>query len=963
MIGLISLLLRPRGGAQGAVPRELLAEWLWPEYPGDAGRANLRVALHWLRKLLEPEGVTPGSVIRAGRFELEILPGAVADDVCAFETLLKLAAHRAPSEAAVLLRGALALAPAPYLIGHYDEWATSEQQRLERQVSRATALLTDALLRLDELEPAEQTLRTQLARDPADEWAARRMAELTERLRSRGSWIDGAWSRSPVDLPAGPEGMSHPRPPFPRCGSQPNSTPRMGQPGAVPKLPGTFIGRGRELMQLLQLLEAPGDESALRLVTLLGPAGVGKSRLAFEAVVRARLPALGLVRGVDLQNRSLADAAARALGVTLTPERSPAARLAELLPDNSEAAVAWLLVDGWPEDAAPGDELESLLEAAPGLRVMVTSRSRLGVRGEAVLRVNPLDICEGQATEQDSLGEAERLFLERARATGAQTASNQMDLRQVQQLCAALDGVPLAIELAAARLRGLSLSDLLADVLTRELPGTARHERICSSRQGASLERTVRSAVECLEAEQLRALSLLSRLKHPWSLNTARVLLHGLPRGVADRPPTAQVVEALCDRSLVQPVRLGGVVRYRILRLVRGAALPLGDDPEPAQFEFRLARAVLAEVWRAQRRVGGLESAAAIAQLRADYPLARQVLESTDEPTADFRLAAIAGRIAVGLAVYWEYDGSICEGRSRIRSLMRRLAAADSRATLSDRRMIARLHAASGRLAFLQDDYAEAIQHLTSALQSFEALNCPSEAGQTLSLLAYVPDERGRRYEAHRMSDLRRAIRLGETVGDRRGAARAHWRLGALLEARPDPDWDDAREQFHLALDLAERTGDEETAVRSLWRLGTHELARSKTAEGAARTLPILCEALQRASRLAHPQLEAYVLCHLAQAHLEQAAWSEVRRCANQATARFDPLGDRWGMAASRMFLAEERLAQGDSSGARRLAVRAREIFLEFGAHHEAAWAEGALARADELDISSERQPRSLTLG
>jgi len=324
-------------------------------------------------------------------------------------------------------------------------------------------------------------------------------------------------------------------------------------PNNLPAAVDEFVGRHAELDEVVQALQDG------RLVTLTGPGGSGKTRLALEAAARV-LP--GMPHGVWFvplavvdEPGGIATAIGSAVGVDAAADETPTTAVARWLRERSCLLVlddCEHLVEGVAE------LVQRSLASAPALRVLVTSREVLGVRGERAIRTPPLDIE----------GDAVALFVARAAANAPGFDAATVDRAAVAQVCRRLDGLPLAIELAAARLRALSLEQLAArlDDRFRILTGGGRGEL---ARQ-RTLEAVVAWSYELLREDEREVFVRLAVFPDHFSLEMAEAVVAG---GAVDELDVMDLVTRLVEKSLVSTVTIGGELRYRLLETLRAYAL------------------------------------------------------------------------------------------------------------------------------------------------------------------------------------------------------------------------------------------------------------------------------------------------------------------------------------------------------------------------------------------------------
>ncbi len=420
----------------------------------------------------------------------------------------------------------------------------------------------------------------------------------------------------------------------------------------MPALPAevtSFVGRRRELSETRKLL------SAERLVTLTGTGGVGKTRLAVRAAAQvhrmfpdgAWLIELAAVQDPDL----VAVTVAVALGVRDTGG-DPVARLTAFLRDKR----LLLVLDNCEHLGRSCAALvHELLAAAPGLRILTTSRHVLGVEGEHVFPVPPLAVPEVRDFESAAGLDVVALFADRAAAVSAGFAVDRANWPQVVQVCRRLDGIPLAIELAAVWLRVLGVDELL-DRLDDYFALLARGSPAAPARH-----RTLAGAVAwshdlCGAAEQ-RLWARLAVFADGFDLAAAEAVGGGPePAAVLD------LVAGLVDSSVVQAGRVDGVPRFRLLEPVRQYALAkLRESGEEDVVRQRHRDHYLAVAEQAEHDWRhGPDQAGAAARLRREGSNIRAALEySLSTPGQE----AAGLRLGVSCRLRWLFFGHVAEGR------------------------------------------------------------------------------------------------------------------------------------------------------------------------------------------------------------------------------------------------------------------------------------------------------------
>jgi len=425
--------------------------------------------------------------------------------------------------------------------------------------------------------------------------------------------------------------------------------------GRLPEGVTSFVGRGRELAA------TRGRMGESRLVTLVGAGGVGKTRLAVEVAAGARRAFRDGVWMVDLSSLSDSSRIAQVMLSALGVRDQSARRAEEQLADHLRERQLLVVLDNCEHLLAGCAGLVArLLAGAPSLRVLATSREALGIDGEHLFEVPPLAVPDAErpappVTELAGI-ESVALLVDRARAVRPEFAVTAENRAAVAQLCARLDGMPLALELAATRLRSRSVSEVLERLDDRFdfLTG--------GSRAAMPRQQTLRALIDwshelCSREEQ----ALWARLSvFPGSFDRAAVEGVCAGGGLAGEV-IMDVVDHLVAKSILTVVRDGERVRYRMLVTVReyGAErLAAQGATEPLRRRHRdhyLARA--------ERMVGGWcgpGQAAALADMREDHPNLRAALEWSLADPADVQTGAI---LAASLRYHWIVGGFLGEGR------------------------------------------------------------------------------------------------------------------------------------------------------------------------------------------------------------------------------------------------------------------------------------------------------------
>ncbi|HEU0103749.1 MAG TPA: BTAD domain-containing putative transcriptional regulator [Mycobacteriales bacterium] len=458
--------------------------------------------------------------------------------------------------------------------------------------------------------------------------------------------------------------------------------PRQTVPAAAPARPvrplSTLHGRAEELQALSRALVAD------RLVTLVGPGGCGKTRLAVEAAAGADGP-VWLVRLADVHEPSLVPPTlARAVGLA-APGTDPLATAAEAL-----AGTSGLLVLDNCEHllASAGAAATVLLGRCPGLRVLATSREPLGQDGETVLDVAPLAVTAPDGGD----GPAVAMLLERVGRVRPGWRPTPGELADARRLCRVLDGLPLAVELAAARSRALSLGDL-SDLLAGGLAGLPEVTRP-SLTPHRTLSDTVAWSIGLLSAEDRRVLLRLWPFEGGFDLDLA-----GRALGGPELP--LQALSSLVSKSLVAADITATPTRYRLWETVR--AHLQATDPDPAGSREAHAAAVHELALQCAHALRGRRTGHVVAVLDRELPNLRAALRH-DLTAAPERALRTFGR----LEWYWFRTGAVAEGLALATAVLDAAPDADA----EDR---ARSYGARATLSVLGGDLDAGLRSLSAA--------------------------------------------------------------------------------------------------------------------------------------------------------------------------------------------------------------------------------------------------------
>jgi predicted ATPase/DNA-binding SARP family transcriptional activator len=628
-------------------------------------------------------------------------------------------------------------------------------------------------------------------------------------------------------------------------------------PGARHNLPASltsFIGRSRERADIEELLDD------VRLITLTGVGGVGKTRLALEVAANAIADVPDGVVFADLS--SVGDPSlvgphlAWALGQVDLAEADTANALTDRLKDKR---VLLVLDNCEHVGPAVGELAERLLRASPGLTIVATSREAIGVPGEVDYPVPPMALAPADASlEEIRASDAVMLFMDRAREVRPHLADDAETASTASRICNDLDGLPLAIELAAARAKALSLADI-ASRLSDRFRFLVSWRRLSAARH-----RTLREAMDwsfdLLAIEDQEFLARLSVFAGTFTLPAAVQVC-----AAGDEERAVAALERLVAASLVVADERDGEMRYRLLETVRQYAAErlkgdVEDEVRRAHARFFLRLAERADLTAVRRGSGQRLDLAVTAQDN----LRRALAWGVESGPTSFGL-----ELATSLERFWAtHDPS--EG-------MRWFGALFDRPDIADVPPVVRANAlrAYGGACDMAGDDAAAERYWGESLAIFRELG--DEAGQAVLLhrLAISAQRRGDLVQASRL--VAQSHEIHERLGSRWGQAQTLGTMGAI--ARDSGDQARAYDLFLSSLDLAQ------SARVTWWVSGTLaelanldiELGRIERADARARESLTLADQMgDRAGRLFGVGLMARIAAELGQFTLANDLWTAV---------------------------------------------------------------------------------------
>jgi predicted ATPase/DNA-binding SARP family transcriptional activator len=974
--------------------RDALAGLLWPDMPDQAARNNVRLSLHRLRQ-------TIGDTDSPDAF-LHVTPDAVQFnraspawlDVAAFTACLsdcERHAHRHLATCATCmekLKEAAELYHGDFLTGFFlddcvafSEWVVVQREGLHRKALDTLYHLAEYHYRRGEYERALDYARRQLALEPWREEAHQQvMSSLAHNGQRSAALAQYETCRQILAEELGVEPAEETRILYERI----RQTPRY--PHSVPPEPTPFIGRKDELAEIAVLLAGPD----CRLLTLVGLGGIGKTRLALQIARRAGSDFLNGVYFVPLvlvdAPDALVTAVADALGFAFSEKGDSKTQLLDYL----RKKEMLLVLDGFERVLEGATWVTEMLKSAPDVKVLITSRARLNLPGEWVFELEGLSLPDDAGRGDPVQSGAVQLFLQTAGQIKRPVSLTLSDEAAIARICHLVEGIPLAIELAAAWVRVLSPGEIAAEIersldfLTASSPGMSGAHQ--------SMRAVFDQSWRLLSADETEVFRRLSVFRGGFTRQAAEQVV-----GVS-----LPVLASLVDQSLV---RRESTDRYAIHELLRQYAEEKSSE-QPADIE------------RVRDRHGQYFAALVQSQdehLRSEQHL--QALKAIDSDIDNVRaawrwLVARAGLAEIDqcladLYTFYDLRGWLKEGEDAFRVAVECLAASET--STYESRLRARLMVRQAGFCIRLWDYDHAQQLLDDSLPTLRRLDARADLAFALTQLSAIDSKRGAYSNA--AQTLQESLATYRELNDRPGMATALNSLGAAIHSLGE--FRAAKVYYQESLSLSRNIGDKWGIATSLYRLGhvayelgqygdalqCHEESLSIRRQlsdrwGTADSLNHLGiirdaigkyedaernyqESLAIRRELGDRRGMASALNNLGQNALLREAHTQAQQRHSESLEIYRELGDQRGIAISLTCLGEVALAQGAYDDARRYHRNSLSIFREIGHAAgisfaltflgDASTAQGAYAEATayysealQIALQTQAAPRAL---
>lgn len=894
--------------------RESLVGLLWPDCPEPIARHNLRQALYNLRLAIRDQAATPPFLlISRDAVQFNRLSDFTLD-LAQFNALLQACEQdrsrgQDPALRAARLEEVVRLYRGEFLqhffledSAEFEQWALVHRESLHQHILDVCNCLVDYYELHHDFQAARRHASRQLELDPWREEAHRQMM--------RALALDGQRTAALAQYETCRRVLAE------ELGVEPCATTRAlyeqiraGQleaerhrPSSVPTAPmynlpaslTSFLGREQELVDLARLIADP----ECRCITLVGPGGIGKTRLALQAAQQHRADFAQGVAFVPLASIDSLEAAVKAIASAVNfhfyGPNDPRVQLFHHLREKQMLLildnVEQLLIGGLRQAQLPALVLESL-QRAPEIKLLVTSREVLDLQGEWVFEVRGLPFPATEHAESPGEYAAVDLFIQRARRASPGFAFDQADLAGIARICRLVEGMPLAIELAATWLRILPPTEIAQEIegsldflsaSFHDLP--ERHRSMC-----VVFDQTWRT----LSAGEQRVLARLSIFRGGFGRQAAtEVAGASLP-----------VLSTLVNRTLLRRAAAG---RYELHELIRQySAAHLATEPEAyAAAQRRHYDYFLGMAEEAEHGLTGRGQSDWLRRLEQEHDNLRVALDWALE-----RCCTAAGddervlRLSGALRWFWRMRGHFHEGRSYLDKSLQQCPA---KSTVG--RAVALL--GQGLLANALGDLNAARLPAEESAAIYRELGDQRGLAEALTLLGLTLVWQGEASQGQ--ARLEEALAICREAGDRWGAAQALYRLGsALADYAGDPK---GRAMLEESAAILENMGEKYTLAGVLASLGVVNVGSGDYAAARKR----LEHSLAIAREIEHPWGMADALTNLGCVYRILGKYSTAQSHLENARQVYHEHGRSIWESDVQCALAENALAQGDLAAARR---------------------------------------------
>lgn len=669
----------------------------------------------------------------------------------------------------------------------------------------------------------------------------------------------------------------------------------------------SFIGRQQELRELQELLKNT------RLLTLTGPGGSGKTRLAVQAasemIEEFRNGVFFVALAPITDAKFVASTIAQPLGIKETAGRS----IADSLQDYLRSKSLLLVLDNFEQVIAAAQLVAQLLATCNELKVLITSREALRISGEHEYPLPPLPLPNlSQLPSDDSLVQfaAVGLFVQRAKAVKPDFLLTNETAPAVAEICHRLEGLPLAIELAAARIKLFSPRAML-ERLQNRLEFLSGGGRDLPARQ-QTLRNAIAWSYDLLSEQEQNLFRRMSVFRGGCMIDA----VEALAEDPLERISILSELGSLLDKSLLREIDdPRGEPRFYMLELLREFGLEqLSGSGEQERIRRWHATFYLLLAEQAQTKLESAEQLEWVIRMEQEHDNLRAALQWS---MATNTASDICLRLATALGLFWEVRGHFSEGRERLSAVLNTHAAQEENASR------AQLLARAAELAYRQSDYPATISFAAESLEICRLIGDHRGVASALIKLGNAATEAG---DYKTASDyLEESLQVWRMVDDKHGTARALISLG-WAALRPG-DYQLARERLEEALSISRELGDARSIGFELSGLGEIALRQGDYASATQ----LLEESLELRRQLGNKWGVGVSLGTLGWVAIREADWDRARERLGESLEVRQEIGDKGGSAWCLERLAEIAMADGQSEKAVRLLGAAAALRISIG--------------------------------
>jgi predicted ATPase/DNA-binding SARP family transcriptional activator/Tfp pilus assembly protein PilF len=925
--------------------REALATLLWPDWPQQKALYYLRNALSGLRKLLEePQAKTPFLWVTHDTLQfnsswdywldvtefqrLVALPRPQAVDVSAETEWMAGCAQAVDLYTGDFLES-LSIDSLPF-----EEWVMLKREGLHQSVLEALHRLGEYHLATGDYEKALQYARRQVGLEPWREEAYQqgmRALSLAGQRSEALAQYETCCRQLADELGVAPGTETIRLYESIRDGKL---SPAASQKNKLHNLPAavtSFIGREHEIAAILRLLQGEPGGRGCRLVTLTGAGGVGKTRLAIQTaaqLVNQFADGVWLVELAPVVDPDLVPAmTARSLGL----REQMGSQVVSFLQDYLEPRHLLLLLDNCEHLVEACARLaDTLLNACPSLSLLVTSREALGISGETVFYVPSLSLPdivsadhEVLSTSFEALGKYEsvRLFLDRAGAAAASFTFTPVSAPAIAQICVRLDGIPLAIELAAACTRVLQVEEIVQRLEDRFQLLTG------GSRTALPRYQTLRASIDwsygLLSPTERMLLQRLSVFAGGWGLVAAEAVC-ALPAidqssaasaaesvGRGEEIEACQVLQRLgqlVNKSLVTvEEKPGRPTRYHMLEIIRQYALEkLAESGQADAAHHRHLHYYLELAEKVDEKIRGPDIARILDQLETELDNLRLALAWSLEGKGRPGWNPEPGlRLAAALKWFWHCRGRYDEGIHWLELLLAGELDERGDRPLTPERIQCRAKAlyVTAWLALMIDEITKASKLSAESCELYQSLGADGRVGYAYALLFFSVDQRAKPSESNRLMDECQTI--FQKAGDRFGLGECYMVRGHI--AVNNNDFENAKTYYEGSLALRKEIGDLDGIAGAYMYLGHLAYRQGNTDQARA----LVEQSLGLFSKIHNDSFLGFQYIHLGMFDMMDGNYAQAASHASEALSIGRRQGDVSLIELGLLTLGELGLLQG----------------------------------------------------